>query len=155
MKSRLFAASIAVLAASLSAIPAVASDKTDVMAAVNNEVAAFNKGDKSVWAAGCADQTSIIDNFAPYRWEGTGTCSAWWDAYEANGKKNGLTGGGLKVVKVRHADITGNSAYVVLTANFSFQDKGKPAAENGSSLTFVLNKTAQGWRIASWAWAAK
>ena len=155
MKSRLFAASIAVLATSLSAIPAVASDKTDVMAVVNKAIADFNKGDAKAWAAACADQTSIIDNIAPYRWEGTGACSAWWNAYQAGAKTGGITDGAVKIAKVRHAEVTGDSAYVVLTANYSDKQKGKPTAENGSSFALVLNKSATGWQIISWSWAAK
>ena len=155
MKSRLFAASIAVLATSLSAIPAVASDKTDVMAVVNKAIADFNKGDAKAWAASCADQTSIIDNIAPYRWEGTGACSAWWNAYQAGAKTGGITEGAVKIAKVRHTEVTGDAAYVVLTANYSDMQKGKPTAENGSSFALVLTKSAAGWRIASWSWAAK
>jgi len=144
-----------VLALALSALPAAAADKDDVMAVINKAVADYNKGDKAGWAAACADQTSVIDEFAPYRWQGAGACSAWWDANQADNEKNGIADGMVKITAVRHADVTADRAYVVLTANFSYRHKGKPAAENGSSFALVLDKMASGWRITSWSWAAK
>ena len=58
---------IAVLAmAMLAAVPASASDKTDVMVPVHQFVDGFNKGDIKSALAACADQTSIIDEFAPF-----------------------------------------------------------------------------------------
>ena len=118
-------------------------------------VADFNKGDAKGWAAACADQTSIIDNIPPYRWDGAGACTAWWNAYQAGAKKGGITEGAVEIAKVRHAEVTGDSAYVVLTANYSDKQKGKSTAENGSSFALVLNKSATGWHIISWSWAAK
>ena len=155
MKSHFLAASVAVLAVAFASAPAIASDKTDVMAVVTKAVADFNKGDAKGWAAACADQTSIIDNIPPYRWDGAGACSAWWNAYQAGAKTGGITEGAVKIAKVRHAEVTGDSAYVVLTANYSDKQKGKPTAENGSSFALVLNKSATGWQIISWSWAAK
>jgi len=146
-------AAAAVFAAAFA--PAFASDKTDVMAVIDKAVADFNKGDKSAWAASCTDQASIVDGIAPYRWDGAGACSAWWDAFAAGSKKDGMTDGALKIAAVRHVEVTGGSAYVVLTADFSYTHKGKPAAEKGSSFVLVLTKAAPGWRIASWAWADK
>jgi len=152
MKSRfLFAvASVAVLAG---AAPAMASDKTDVMAEIHTAIADFNKGDMAAWAASCADQSSIIDEFAPYTWQGATACKDWEKDFEAGNLKNGDTDGVVSITKVRHVEVTGDNAYVVLTAKFDYTEKGKKKSESGASWTLGLQKTANGWRIASWAWA--
>jgi hypothetical protein len=155
VKSHFLVASVAVFAVALASAPAVASDKTDVMAVVNKAVADFNKADLKAWAADCGDQPFIIDDIAPYHWDGAGACSDWWRDYEADAKKNGITDGAVKIAAVRHVDITADHAYVVLTANFGFKQNGKPGAQNGSSFALVLNKAAAGWHISGWSWAPK
>jgi hypothetical protein len=50
-------------------------------------------------------------------------------------------------------DITSDRAYVVIPANYTFKQKGKPVSEVGSIITLALQKNATGWRIAGWSWA--
>jgi opacity protein-like surface antigen len=133
--------------------PAAASDKTDVMATGHQFVDGFNKGDMKAALAACADQASIIDDFAPHEWHGAGACSTWANDYEADAKKNGITDGVVTLGTPRHIDITSDRAYVVVPASFTYKQKGKPVKETGSTWTLVLQKGATGWRITAWAWA--
>ncbi len=73
MKSKLvIAIGLLILTSGLAA----ASEQTNVMAPVHQFIDGFNKGDVKTAVAACADQTSIIDEFAPYSWDGPGACSA-------------------------------------------------------------------------------
>ena len=78
---------IAVVAAG----PAVASEETEVMAAVNQFMDGFNNGDIKLLTSACADEVSIIDEFSPYEWHGAGACAKWSSDYDADAKKNGIT----------------------------------------------------------------
>jgi ketosteroid isomerase-like protein len=149
MHKIIFALVIAVVAAG----PAFASDKKDVMATVNQFMESFNKGDMKMMVAACADQVSIIDEFAPHEWHGKGAAAKWATDYEADAKKNGITDGVVTLSKPRHVDITGDHAYVVGAADYGYKEKGKPAKETGSILTVALHKGANGWRITAWSWA--
>lgn len=133
--------------------PAVASDKTDVMAVVNQFLDGFNKGDTKAALATCAPQTAIIDEFAPYVWQGATACSDWANDFDADAKKNGITEPKVVAGKPRHVDVVGDRAYVVMPADFKFKLKGKTTAEKGSTFTLTLQKLAEGWRITGWAWA--
>jgi hypothetical protein len=144
---------IALVVAFLAAGSAAASEKTDVMKAVHQFVAGFNKGDTKTAAAACADQTSIIDEFPPHEWHGAGACSKWMDDYDADAKKNGISDGIVTLSKPRHVDITADRAYVVVPANYAFKQKGKLVKEIGSMLTLTLQKGEAGWHITGWAWA--
>ena len=137
----------------LAAAATVASDKTDVMTVVRQFVDSFNKGDMKTAAAACAEQTSIIDEFAPYEWHGAGACSQWMNDYDADAKKNGITDGVVTLGPPRHIDVTGDRAYVVVSANYTFKQKGKLVKETGSLLTIALQKGDAGWRISGWAWS--
>jgi ketosteroid isomerase-like protein len=135
--------------------PAAATDRSDVMATVNQFVGAFNKGDAAKAAAACANEASIIDEFPPHEWHGVGACSTWMADYDADAKKNGITGGLVTLNEPRYVEVSGDRAYVVAPANYIYTRQGKPVKEAGSILTLALQKGASGWRITGWAWAKR
>ena len=132
---------------------AAASEQADVMAPVHQFVDGFNKGDANSALATCADQVSIIDEFPPYQWSGSGACSTWAQDYEANARKNGITGGVVTLGKPRHVDLTGDHAYVVVPASYMWKENGKPMKEAASTFIVALQKTSAGWRITAWTWS--
>ena len=129
------------------------SAQTAVLASVHQFVDGFNKGDTKTILAVCADQTSILDEFPPYEWHGTGACAKWVSDFDADAKKNGITDGVVTLSNPRHVDITADRAYVVIPANYTFKQKGKPVSEVGSIITLTLQKSQSGWRITGWSWA--
>ncbi len=143
---------MAFIAAALVAGPAVASDKTDVMVPVRQFIDGFNKGDVKSALAACADQVSIIDEFAPYEWHGAGACANWASDFDADAKRNGITDGSVTLGSPRHLDITNDRAYVVVPATYVFRVKGKRTKEAGARLPLALQKGAAGWRITAWTW---
>ena len=145
----------ALVVAVFSTGPALAADKDDVMVPVRQFVDGFNKGDVKTALAACAEQTSIIDEIPPHEWHGAGACSAWANDFDADAKKNGITDGVVTLGKPRHVDVSGDHAYVVVPANYSFKQKGKPAKETGSTLTIALQKGANGWRMTAWTWTKR
>jgi ketosteroid isomerase-like protein len=149
MHTRLFGV---LVAAVLAATPAVASDKTDVMATVSQFVNSFNKGDVKAAAATCADQASIIDEFPPYEWHGVGACATWMAAFDADATKNGITDAVVTLAAPRHVDVTADRAYVVVPTDYTFKRKGTPEKETAPTLTVALQKIGAHWRITGWAW---
>jgi ketosteroid isomerase-like protein len=49
--------------------------------------------------------------------------------------------------------VSGDSAYLVVPAVYSFKAKDGAAMREPGQFAFVLHKAAGGWKIASWAWA--
>ena len=129
------------------------SAQTAVLVSVRQFVDGFNKGDTKTLLAACADQTSILDEFPPHEWHGTGACAKWVSDFDADAKKNGITDGFVTLSNPSHVDITSNRAYVVVPANYTFKQKGKPVSEVGSIIMLALQKNATGWRITGWSWA--
>ena len=129
-----------------------ASDKTDVMAVVNQWRDAFNKGDAKSALATCAEQTSILDDVPPHEWHGVGACSRWMNDDAAFMKRNEITNAAVTFAAARHLDVTADRAYVVAPAEFTYLQKGKPVKE-AATVTMVLQKTETGWHITGWAWA--
>lgn len=138
----------------LAAAP-VRAQQAEVMTAVNGFVDGFNKGDTKALKSSCAAQTSIIDEFPPHEWHGTGACAAWARDYNTNAKKQGITDGVVTLTKPTHVDVTGDRAYVVIPSNYTWKEKGKPMKEEGSSFTFALQKMGPSWKLVGWSWGAK
>ncbi|MFZ0313047.1 MAG: nuclear transport factor 2 family protein [Candidatus Korobacteraceae bacterium] len=144
---------IAFAAAVLAIGVAAASETTAVMVPVHQFVDGFNQGDTKKALAACADQTFIIDEFPPHEWQGAGACSTWANDYDADAKKNSITDGFVTLGKPTHIDITGDRAYVVVPANYTYKKKGTLFKETGSRFTLVLQKAESGWRITAWTWS--
>ena len=143
---------IAFFVGALAAGPALAAEKDDVMAPINQFVNGFNKGDVKSALATCAEQTSIIDEFPPHEWHGAGACATWAKDFDADAKKNGVTDGVVALGKPRHVDVSGDRAYVVVPASYSYKVKGKRMKESNSMMTLALQKGAGGWLIVGWTW---
>jgi hypothetical protein len=141
--------------AALAAGPALASDETDVWAVVHQFEVGFNKGgDMKSALAACADQTSIIDSIPPHEWHGAGACSKWLSDFNAFSKANEITDAVATLGKPKHINITGDRAYVVAPATYTYKMKGNPTKESGSILTVALQKGPSGWRITGWSYTA-
>jgi ketosteroid isomerase-like protein len=133
--------------------PALASDKTDIMATIHQYVDGLNKNDTKSGISACADEAVIIDDFPPHVWAGAGACAKWASDFDAMAKQTQLSETAVTLGKPRHLDVTGDRAYVVIPTGFTYTEAGKALQETGSIWTFSLHKTAAGWRITGWAWA--
>jgi len=151
MRKIIVALTIALAVAPAVASAAAASDKTDVMTIVHQFLDGLNKGDTQNALAACAAQSFIIDEFPPYQWQGT-ACTDWAKDFAAFNTKGGITNAIVTLGKPRHVDITGDRAYVVAPATYTYKQNGKRMTESRSTLTVSLQKAEAGWRITGWAW---
>jgi len=68
-------------------------------------------------------------------------------------KREGATDFFVSLGEPLHADVTGDSAYIVVPATMSFKVRGKQITQSGAVFTIALRRVADEWRIAAWAWA--
>ena len=132
---------------------AAAQQNTEPFAVVQRFIDSYNKGDDKAVIATCADQASIIDEFPPYEWHGAGACAGWVASYAKDAAMNGIFGGVVTLGKPRHVDVTGDRAYIVVSADYAYKHKAEPIKETGSTLSVALQKGAGGWKIIAWTWA--
>ncbi|HLY37367.1 MAG TPA: hypothetical protein VKU61_04985 [Candidatus Binatia bacterium] len=144
---------VVAFAVALFVTPAAASDQTDVMAVVHRFIDALDKGDIKTACSTLATPSSIIDEFPPYGWQGATACADWATDFDTFNKKNGITDPAVTLGKARHIDVSGDRAYAVFPAAFSYKEKGKKGTESGSLFTAALQKSSAGWVITGWAWS--
>jgi ketosteroid isomerase-like protein len=152
MRNTILALATAVAISPLAAMPAAASDRTDVVAMVKQYAEAFNKADKDGFQGLCAPQAAIIDDVPPHVFQGSAACTEWWDALHALDKQEGINAERLAIGKLKRVAVTGDRAYVVTPVIFSYNLKGKATSENGI-WTLALQKLTSGWRITGWTWS--
>ena len=143
------AALVLALATSASAQPTNA----ELMAPITKFVNSFNKGD----AAGAASthvsgpELTIVDEVPPFVWRGVQAFQSWSADLDRDAKKNGMTEPMVTLGTPTRTETSGDSAYVIVPAVFTFKLKGT-AMREAAQMTFVLTKGASGWLIQSWTW---
>jgi ketosteroid isomerase-like protein len=125
----------------------------DPMAAVRQYIDAFNKGDAAVMAATFAVPGSILDGMAPHVWQGPTATQDWYRDVLIEGNQHGASDYFVTLGESLHNNITGDSAYVVVSATMTFKAQGKQFTQSGAVFTVALRRLAEGWRIAARAWA--
>src|SRR4051794_17124203 len=109
----------------------------DVMAPIQKFVDSFNKGDVATAAtthAAGADLV-ILDEVAPYIWRGAKALESWSTDLDNDAKKNGLTEPQVALGKASRVERSGDQAYVVVPAVYSFK-KGGVAMRESAQMTF-------------------
>jgi ketosteroid isomerase-like protein len=132
--------------------PAFAGPAEDATSAVTAWIDKFNAGDIPAFLSGHEDSAIIIDEFAPYAWSGSGSAQHWLDAYMKDSAARGVSAGHMDYGKPLQASSDGTGAYIVLPTTYRFQQGGKKMAGKGS-MTFVLHKAGDSWKIASWTYS--
>lgn len=143
---------LAFVAAVVAASPAAAAE-SGALATVRQFIADFNQGNEKGAIELCATPASIVDDFPPHEWQGPAACADWTRDIDADDKRQGISGGIVALGTPWHVDVTGDRAYVVVPATYSYKQHGKPVVESGSIFTVALRRFASGWRITGWAWA--
>jgi ketosteroid isomerase-like protein len=136
----------------LAAVPAAATDTTDLMSVIRQWVDGFNSGDTKSAVATCADQMSIIDDFPPHEWHGADACSKWFSDFQTMSKSDGITNPAITFGKPWHIESTADLAYVVAPTILSLERREKLVKDKGI-LTVTLRKGASGWRMTGWVWS--
>jgi ketosteroid isomerase-like protein len=138
----------------LTATAAQAANDAAVLACVNGflDATAGSKPDidkaSRYWISG---EQTVVDEFAPYRWTGHRALRAWWTGVLAHNSKDPLTDMAMTRSPPRVLE-DGGHAYVVMPTRIQFKEKGQPHSLEGEQ-TFVLDHTAKGWKISSFAWS--
>ena len=124
-----------------------------LMAPIQKFMDTFNKGDMAGAAAThLADaELVIIDELPPFAWRGAHAFHAWSADLDSDAKKQGITEPMVAISAPTRVETSGDQAYVVVPAVYTFKLKGVAMRES-AQMTFVLKKGAGGWLIHGWTW---
>jgi ketosteroid isomerase-like protein len=148
----LAAAAAACIPASAIAAAQPAAAASDPSKVVTSIIDKFNSGDVNGWVSAQEDNTLIIDDFGPHVWTGPASAKRWLSDYTKMAKAEGISGGRVDYGAPIASNADANSAYLVLPTTYRYVQNGTRMASTGS-MTFVMKREGQGWKIASWTYS--
>ena len=149
MKSLLVSTAVLMLMAA----PMALAGDAGVVATMRQLTDAFTKLDMKALKALHVAAPAINDEFAPFHWSGANAFDSWLAGLGKSEASQGISGGQMAVGAPSREVITGSNAYIVAPASYTFKQKGMTLRET-AQFTFILNKEASGWKVASWTWTS-
>ncbi len=129
-----------------------AADDSALMTPVDGFLKATETGDIAAALKFCGPSQVMVDEFAPYHWSGPKAVRTWWAGFEKVSKAGGATDVTLTHGAPSRVEQDAHHAYVVLPTVIAMKIKGQPLKQDGV-LTFALDRSAKGWKLAAVAWA--
>jgi ketosteroid isomerase-like protein len=151
MKLIVLGAGSLALTIAMSAASGAMAANAQIEAPIHQFIDAFNKGDIKTAAAAHLASVTIIDEFPPHIWQGAGAFTVWAGDLMKHDQAAGISDEAVKLGAVKREVVSGDTAYVIIAATYSYKQKGVTMAEP-SQVTSAMKKTAQGWKIAGWTW---
>lgn len=130
-----------------------ASNAAGPEATVQRFLDSFNKGDVDAAQATQFGDVVIVDEFAPFVWQGEGAFGRWLEALTKHDSAAGVTDGHMALGDTIRREVSGDRAYLVVATVYSFRENGN-AMRAPARMTFALQKEGPDWRIGAWTYSA-
>ena len=142
---------VAILAVGL-ASGAAAAGPDRMMTPIHQFMDGFARGDMKL-AAGAheASGVTIVDEVPPHLWTGRTAFAAWGADLAKDDKAAGISNEMVTLGAPTRREVTGDHGYVVAPAVFTYKQKGV-AMREPAHMTFALERSPGGWKIAAWTW---
>ena len=99
-----------------------------------------------------ARRVTIVENFAPYVFEGTGVPQQWWREFRTHAVSGKLADLHAAFGPAQDYEQTGDRVFFTLPTRWTGITAGHRFVERGG-WAFVLERESGAWRIRSYAWA--
>jgi len=141
-----------VLAASLAGQALAQTPGAAVEATTNHFTDAVNHGDMAGALGDLGPAPTIVDDLAPYRWQGAGAGGAWMAAMGANAQARGMTVINMRIAKASRIEVSGAGAYAVVPGALTYTFKDGHTEHAEGALTFALQRLGEAWKIDALTW---
>ena len=95
---------------------------------------------------------SILDEFAPFMWNGSEGVKAWYGALYKTMQDPKDGHWRVKTFTPKSLQAEGDRAYFLVPSELDYKKDGKPRVQHGDWL-FVMAKSGDAWKIAAHSWA--
>jgi hypothetical protein len=136
--------------ASLVITQALSSDETEVLSRMHQTIDAANRNIDTALASNFMPSVVLVDDLAPYVFQGPAADAIleWTNAHGADSVKNSITDFSMQLLKPRRVEVSGDRAYIVLPAVYSFKQRLRPMQKRGT-ITATLERLDKKWLIAT------
>ena len=123
-----------------------------IVAALQRFTGFVNAGDMPAALACFTANPSIVEDIAPYHWQGPGAGAAWLAAMGANAARAGMTG----ITMTFHAPTLvlteGDRGYAVLPGDLAYAFGDGSVRRVRGHGTFAVQRDAADWKIETLTW---
>jgi hypothetical protein len=124
----------------------------EIIAVVDKVLGAFNSKNSKLFNESFGGEVSIIDGFAPFRWNGRNAQARWWADAERWGEELGVASEHISVEKTLHSQVVGTRAYAVLSATLTVGLKNGESIIRPGTLVYTLINLGGEWKAESQTW---
>jgi ketosteroid isomerase-like protein len=146
----IFAAALLLTAGVASAQP---TPEAAVTATINRMTDAVNRGDMPTAFAAFTAAPMIVEDLAPYRWQGPGTPQAWIEGMGANAQAHGITTINMKLSPPTRVEIAADHAYAIVPGRLSYVLKDGHSEHADGLITVLLLQSGADWKIDTLIWS--
>src|SRR5687768_1679534 len=107
-----------------------------VVSAISEFVDAVNRGDQGAALTQFTNDVSIIEDLAPYRWQGPNAGSEWMQAMFENAQRIGITSIAMQLGNATRVEVEGRYAYAIVEGFLTYG--GPTPRRSDGLLTFAL-----------------
>ena len=115
-------------------------------------VDAVNRGDQQRALAFLSPDVTIVEDLAPYRWQGPRAGAEWMRAMWENAQAKGIRQVHMQAGDPTRVETDGEGAYAIVPGILSYVGETETLRASGV-LTFALVRTGDEWRISALAWS--
>ena len=123
----------------------------EVVRTIGRFVDAVNGGDVAGAAACLAADATIVEDLAPYRWQGPAAGADWMLAMARNAEAAGMTQIVMAIEAPLRVEVESGHGYAVVPGVLRLRSQGGTLRSEGS-LTFALRRSGEDWLIGAMAW---
>jgi ketosteroid isomerase-like protein len=124
-----------------------------VIAVISRMTDAVNRGDLPTVFAAFTPSPTIVEDLAPYRWQGPGTPQAWIEGMGANAQAHGITTINMRLAPPTRIDVSSDRAYAIVPGQLSYTLKDGHSEHADGLITVLLQQVGADWKIDTLIWS--
>jgi hypothetical protein len=121
---------------------------------VTDFVGEVNSGKVETALARFSNNATIVEDIAPFMWQGPHAGSQWLTAMATNAKRLGVTSVAMELGEVQRIDVEERAAYAIFAGTVQLEQADRTLREPGL-LTFALARDLDQWLITAMTWTGE
>ena len=143
-----------ILSMGCGAIAVAAQPPANISGPIQTVIRATNTGKTAALADLYTSDAVVVDEEAPFIWNGAGAGVAWFDQVSKAFQQMKMTGFKAAAGPASEYERDGRNAYVIVPLTLT-GTAGKKAFRETGTFTFTLRQVGESWKISSQVWTTR
>ena len=126
----------------------------EIAITISTFVDEVNSGRIEAALARFTEDVTIVEDLAPYRWQGPTAGAQWLTAMATNAERLSVTSVVMDLGSAQRIEVEGATGYAIFAGIVLLKGTDQALRERGL-LTFALERHSDRWRIAAMTWTGE